>query len=523
MTRGPGRDEAEMPVFDADSVVVDARAAGATRAGRAGSRQGRSSGVGIAVASLVLLTTAIALGGMIDTGVPNGSQAPGDSATSTPPVCVPVATNVVPGFTIAVVGADPGFAGLLGYSHRPGVEVPGGWQVPAFDPGRDPPATPSGEALELRTSGGACIRHVIADYASAALDHVPAPSERVVLRSGPEDPPSTVPALGRLPDGDWVVRAVAYFETGLSGLDGLVIGERFFRIRVGPGPYPTPTVPPTPEPEPTPLVTPAVPCGPVPADPSQLEMLLSAPGVPGIAGSDGSGEPPAVSIGLGDTAEITIVGAACATSWTIELLAGTGAPFERDRVDNPDHDPNHASQNRWEVRVPVGEYRLIATIALGPGIEIVREWRVTGLGFTVPEAFLVAADGTRVAVLPGCGLTIELANGYSASDSCGSLGYPAGLEVLRVPAWSAVVLEVPGWTILGWNGSCGDVRTDESGPEYFEWACSLGGFWGGAGALPPGPAQFLARPGEFVVQAYVTATRDGDQFSVPMFALVAGE
>jgi hypothetical protein len=513
-----------MPVFDADSGASDGRAARVPGApdGQPG-RQGRSSGVGLAVAALVVLTAGVALGGIMETGVPSGSQTP-SHAVATPPACVPVATNVVPGFTIAVVGADPGYAGLAGYSRLPSGETLGhAWRVPAFDPGRDPPPIGAGAELEIRTSGGACIRHLVADAAPATLGHVPDQSERIVLRGGPEDPPTAAPPLGSLPAGDWVVRVVAQFETGVSGPGGLVIGERFFRIRVGPGPYPTPTVPPTPEPEPTPRVTPAALCGPVPTDASLLEVQLSAPGVAGIAGTHEFGEPPDVSIGLGDTAELTIVGAACATSWTIATLTGNGETYDSEDFENPEQNPDYAAQNRWRVRVPVGEHRLVATLRFGPDLEVSREWRVIGLDFTVPETFLVGANGSRVLALPGCGLTLELANGYSAGDSCGAIGYPAGLEVLHVPAWSAVVLEIPGWTIIGWNGSCGHVVTDVSGPEHFEWVCSLGGFQGGSGALPPGPARFLARPGEFVVQAYVTATRDGDQFSVPMFALVAGE
>ena len=88
-----------------------------------------------------------------------------------------------------------------------------------------------------------------------------------------------------------------------------------------------------------------------------------------------------------------------------------------------------------------------------------------------------------------------------------------------------MTLEIPGWTISSWYGACGRIDVDGGGLEYFNQvdSCYLGGYSLTGGASPPAPARFLARPGEQVIQLYVTATRDGDTFQVPMFALVTGE
>jgi hypothetical protein len=78
--------------------------------------------------------------------------------------------------------------------------------------------------------------------------------------------------------------------------------------------------------------------------------------------------------------------------------------------------------------------------------------------------------------------------------------------------------------MTSWNGGCGEIGTDEFGNEVFNQpdGCSLGGYAVSDSATPPAPAQFLARPGETVVQVYVRAIRDGDVYEVPMYARVGG-
>jgi hypothetical protein len=377
--------------------------------------------------------------------------------------------------------------------------------------------------FELRTSGDTCIHWVMAEYADAGLDREPRASERHQLIDAAVEPASQRPGLGMLPDGDWVLRAVATFEAGGSGSAGPLIAEVYFRLQVGPGPFGSPTPIPTSGPKPTPAVTPAVACGPAPATAEAVEIAVSAPGQAAVLGGPAGTDPPTASVGVGDRLEIAVVGDACATSWDIQLLLDENVAVTQRR-DNPLEDPDFAAQNRWTIQVFAEESRLVAELHFG-GLRVVREWRVVGIPFLVPEAALVGPDGSRVLALPGCGLVLALASGYSAGDDCGSMGFPAGLVTLHVPAWSVVTFEIPGWSISSWYGSCGRIDVDGGGNETFSQlnGCYLGGYSVTGDASPPAPARFLARPGEQVVQLYVSATRDGDTFQVPMFAVVTGE
>lgn len=508
MERSAGTNGGELPAFEAE---LDGPVDRPSGSGPARRRPGGARSAGIAVAALVLLTAGVALGGVLDQPSP----------TTAPFACVPVSTDSVPSFALGVVGQDGRDDGRRGWGiPGAGWNVPGTWRSSTLA---------SGSVLELRTKRGACVRYVTAEYADASLDREPRAAERRNLIDAAVEPASQNPGLGILPDGDWVLRAVASFETGVSGSGGLVIAEFYFRLQVGPGPLGSPMPVPTPEPEPTPAVTPAVACGPAPSSGADVSLLLSASGTDAVVGVPEGGAPGVVSVDPGDEAEIAVEGAACATSWsfTISSVLGTerGEPDRIGELDNPTDDPRYAAQNRWRVSVPLGTFDLVARLHLGPGVEVVRLWRLVGREFTVPEAVVFAGDGSRVLALPGCGITLQLANGYSAGDSCGSIGYPAGLEALHVPAWSVVTFEIPGWSIASWYGSCGRIDVDGSGLEYFNPVngCFLGGYSVTDGAEPPGPARFLARPGEQVVQLYVTASRDGDTFQVPMFAVVTGE
>jgi hypothetical protein len=396
------------------------------------------------------------------------------------------------------------------------------WRVPGGD-GQGVRPIASGPQLELETAPGACIRYVVAEYADANLGHPRRAGERHPLTNAAVEPAATNPGLGQLPDGDWVVRAQAYFETRMSGPQGLVVVEYFFRVRVGTGPFAT--IRPSPTPEPTPAVTPAVACGPAPTGAGEGELLLSAPGTAPIAGALELDGAPIVPIGPGEALELSVAGDGCAASWAISLLdATTSGPSTVISIENPTDDLAWAAQNRWQIDAPPGTYDLVASLHFGPGVDLVRAWRVVAREFTVPEAFLIGGDGTRVAVLPGCGLSISLANGYSAIADCGSIGYPDGLEVLHVAAWSPVVLEIPGWTISSWSGTCGRAIEGVEGQDFETVnGCSLGNYSVAPGASPPAPVRFLARPGEQAVLLGITASRDGNTFSVVLYGVVDGE
>jgi hypothetical protein len=514
--RGVDR-ETEMPVFDADAAFPGARPVRRSAGPRRG---GTGRGVGVAVAALVLLTGGVVVGGMLED--PGPSPSPSLAVSARPPeACVPLGDSV-PSFSLGVTGEQGAFPGEVGYTLRPG-EVFGDrkWIVPDERPRQ---AVVSGSLLEIRTPSGACLRHLAAAFLDP-LAYDPLTSVAKGLIDTDVEPPSPSLVLGRLPDGEWVVRVTAFFESDIRGSAADVVRESYFRMRVGPGPFPT--LRPSPTAEPTPAVVPDVACGPEPVSVDDVELLAvtSAPDDADMAGAADGAEPPVVSIALGEPVEIQVSGDACATSWDIRVVNLENlATMDQDVQHNPAESPAYAAQNRWRLRVGVGDFALVADLRFGADVAVHREWRLAGLGFVMPGAFLVDGDGSRVAVLPGCGLSFTLANGYSASDSCGSIGYPDGLEVLHVAAWSPVVLDIPGWTITSWNGTCGRVIEGVEG-QGFETVngCYLGNYTVAPGASPPAPVRFLARPGEQSVLLGITASRDGNTFSVVMYGVVDGE
>jgi hypothetical protein len=525
--RSPGRDEREIPFFDAGAPALDSHTYDESSA--PGRQPGRGRGVGAAMAVMALLATGIMVGGILEPPAPTESPSPTGPNASAPapaPACVPVATSAVPAVTLRAVGTQVGFGGVAGYTHRPGAETPSeGWQVPVADPGRGVPEIASGIVLEAVGPPGTCFRYVISEFADATLGHVPRQAERRPLLSALVEPPSPNPGLGTLPDGDWVVRMTAYFETGVHGPEGSVIAEFYFRVRVGSGPLPTPT------PEPTPAVTPAVACGPAPATPDDVELVITAPGSEGVAGVPDGTAAPTLSIPVGEFAELSVGGDACARSWVISAVRpGTGERIYADSLINRNDDPGFISQNRWRIRPEVGSYDLVASLRFGPGLDVVRVWRIVGGGFTVPDTFLTAANGSWVRALPGCGLSFTLASGYSAAEPCnGGFQEPAGvvrdeLPLLRAPAWSRVALEIPGWTITSWYGACGQIEADPSGIEFFNapGGCTLGSYSVSDTETPPAPAQFLVRPGELVMELRVHATGSAGVYDVKLYVRVAG-
>jgi hypothetical protein len=510
-------------VFDADAAGPDGSIGSAGRhAPPPGTRPGGARGVVPAIAAIVILTVAVAIGGFTEAPAPSASPPPSEGeAIATAPVCVPASTTTVPAFSLGVAGGSgEGIGGLVGTTRLPGGVTPGvDWPVPEFEPGREVPVVASGTALEARALDASCFRLLVSHYTDAAAARTREPDLRQ-LRRGAVDPPSANPELGVLPDGDWVVRVQAYFETGLSEPAGAVVGERYFRVRVGSAPFPTRA------PSPGPQVTPAVACGPAPATPDEVELTLTAPGGEPVMGVADGTDASMVTIPLGENGTLAVVGDACARSWDVGVFdAQTGRAFRSDVVGNPTDDPDHVAQNRWNVWATVGDFFLVANLHFGPGIDVMKVWRIAGPNFTVPETVLIAADGRRIAARPGCGLTYQLPNGYSVTDACDQFRLPDGVRLLRVPAWSRLVLEVPGWTITIWDGACGRVGDRFEGFEVFTEAdyCPLGGYSVPDGASPPGPVQFLARPGEWAVRLHVRAERGGTFFDGQVYALVTGE
>lgn len=522
MPHGGDGDEAGLPVIDADAAPIGRPS---VRHGSLGRRPTRTRGVLPAVAALVVLTAGVALGGILETSEPEASPSPGASAAIPTPTgaCEAAATTRVPEFELILAGApDGGVPGIQTSAHRPGRTSPSrGWLVPRL--GGSTLAAPVEHTLTVRAEPGICFRFLNAVYATAILPGTPAPEDRTRLTYGGMQPPEAEPSLGRLPAGDWVLQVTAYFWTGIEGTPGEVHAQRAFRVMVGEGPFPTLEASPTAVP--TPAVTPDVACGPAPASAEDVIVTATAPGGDAIPGGPPAGDPPVVTMSLGDVLGLAVLDARCATSWDVRILSEDGADVvDRETRQNPGEDPGWAAQNHWRLVPGMGTFRLLVDLHFGATVQVTRVWLLNVPAFTVPRTVLIGADGSTVEALPGCGLSLQLVNGYTTGDTCGSIGFPDGLEVLRVPAWSAVRLEVDGWQISSWYGSCGRVVTD-GGIEAFEPAdgCGLGGYYVEPGQDPPAAAIFLARPGEHVVQIGLTGSLNGNTYNVPMYAIVRGE
>ena len=514
VSRGPEPDE-EMLVLDADAPPT--AAVRASHQAAPGRRRGSSRGVGIAVATLVILTAGVVAGGFMDPPRPDGTSDPAVGP------CVPAGVDEVPAFKVGIDGSDVQVAGAIGYASLPrGNEGSKSWRVPSPGVGEQVPELTPQDVLELRVDGNRCVRYVVAERAPAELAQ-PSSRDRRPLVDASVRPSSDAPALGKVPNGDWVIQVTAYFETGIEGDGGLVIGQRYFRIRVGDGPFPT-VSPATPRPTTGPEFTPAVACGPTPAAADQVRVDLIAPGQDGVPGVAEAVDLPHVNVHLGEQLEMVIRGDACALSWTITVFdAETGDLVSRESEVNADDLPSTASQNRWLFDIPVGDHDVVAALHFGPELDVVRLWRVTGEGFDRPALILTAEDGSSVTAVGEDCLAVNLANGYSAGGDCGPIDIPESIPTLRVDAWSVVRVDVPGWTLSSWNGQCGRVVPDGGGGNYFEWECSLGGFYLEPGQEAPGPAEFLARPGDRLIQITIQADSDVGSYNVQQYLRVAGE
>jgi hypothetical protein len=493
--------------LDADEPAALRTAGPSTNRPRMGGRRGwgiRSSS--LAAVALGLLAVIVAVGGGLGEPAPSASLRAADSS------CAPVdPARGVPAFRLAPVGDDAGSRGLPGAVHGAGVEATfGDWPVPDLEQSVDVTAR---EPLHLVLATGACLTAVHVEAWDASLDHVPAESNRQLVIDSRVSPGDDVEIPG-LSSGDWALRVVAEYWTGSGG--PAVATEWFFRVRVAEGSLASPTA------SIRPLIAPAVSCGPTPASSADVVITMAAPSVAPVAGLPFGADSPTVDVGLGDAVEIAVEGDACATSWTIERRTDAGI-VPLDGVPNVDNDPRRAAQNRWRFTLPAGESVVIATMRFGPSVIAERAWLVRVAAFSIPAAFLLAPDDRRVAAVAGCDLSLELANGYTAADSCGSLGYDGSGDSLVVAALQPIVFEIPGWTIVAWSGECGQIVAEADGTTTFvSGGCDLGGFDAGGASFPP-DVRFVLRPGEHVVRLQVSATRNGDLINVPFYAMVTAE
>jgi len=502
--RTEGRDADD---FDIEDVAMPGVEIG--RPGRSGRRSPnhRLRRASLAVAAIVILAGAFAAGGLV--GDPGPTSPPNQPPTEA--ACRTIgATSPSPAFRLAAAPDDAiGVRGLPG-NPSPSLGDTGRlWQIPG--PELSLTVATHGD-LRLILATGVCAAEVEIEAAPAAARDEPDDRWallRTTLAPARDEFTFDVPV-----DDDWVLRIVVRYWAPTGQPERLV--EGYFRVRVGPVPFATPADAPA-----GPVATPALPCGPTPPVPADVVVTLTTGVGDPIAGVGPGDNLPLAVVGLGESLEIVVAGAACATSWTIDARVGDSI-VSIEGVPNVANNPARAAQNVWRFELPGGveEADLVVVLRFGFVGIAERLWHVTTAPFEVPAAFIVTADGRRAEAYVGCGLSVELANGYSAADSCGSIGYDGGGERFDVEAFAALAVEVPGWTIVTWSGQCGQVSAGD-GPEVFESAgCELGGFAVDDVASAP-PVRFVLGPGDVILQLQLSATQYGDRFGAPYYLPVA--
>ena len=537
MKGGERQDDADLLVIDAlDPVDTDAAGSASTvdrrpsRGGggprSSGPRLGPRHGAGIAAAVLALLVITIAVGGFAlapePTATPNGSSletpsgsvgpnATGDAACQGPPL------GLFPPVTMSSTDSRRVVPGLFAYGSGLGTtDGARGWKVPPLAATARPTA---GSRLEFRAGQQTCFRHLLIEYISTAS----MPDGAVTVWLDATRPPTRTIAVDLLPEGDWVVRVTAEFDTVDPRPTASVETVTDFRVIVGNGPIvtdPTPTRPPV-----QPDRTPAVPCGSAnpSADVGVALVVSSGPNAGPIALGSPSGGDLATDILIrrGDTLRIIIDGETCATGWNLTLRAvgqSEGVPF--DSYSNATDDPMVGAQNRWTVPATFSESILTAKLHFPGGLEIVRYWRISVDQFVPPPLFLVGADGTRFEATPGCGLSVHLSNGYDYSNDCQTSGYVENQDALGVAALSVIHLDLPGWSMIQWSASCGRMSADGLNFESPD-SCSLGGGASDDPAAITQPPAFFLRKGDQIVQIGLSAIdAAGNSFNVTYYAHV---
>jgi len=525
MTGETRRDDGDLPVFDALE-PGDFTGVGPRRPARRGG-PGPARGAGIAAGALVLLVGAITVGGLSlapePTASGDGTALPSGATTEGGP-CTRLREGQFPALTLAVRGTtdEVGELFVSGYGFGRQTQAPGwpvaGWPVPPTS--RALVARPT-DSLALTASRDACFRHVSVEYtATHALSFDPTTASGNGTRwfSDSLVPSARTLILGGLPDGDWVVRVTAHFDSFETEPVGELVTVTYFRILSGAGPFVTE---PTLSPDPTPLISPTVPCSTVAPTPDIGASLVVGSAAPVPGGANDAADPPEVHARLGDPIRVIVDGDVCAVRWNIGLVNDeTGEEISVDRFDRPNDDPGYAAQNRWDVST-YGQQVLTADLHIPGGIDVVRSWRVIIDPFVVPTLHLVGPDGARFETTAGCGLYVRLSNGYEAGDDCGSIGYAPGPEALVVRAYRAIHLDLAGWEIVSWGATCGRVTTVDNLQFESPDGCNLGSAYSELGAALKDPPAFLLPPRDTVVQIWIGAIDGaGNRYSVTYYAHV---
>jgi len=320
-------------------------------------------------------------------------------------------------------------------------------------------------------------------------------------------PPEPLVDLGGLAIGDYVVRVVVYYSTGVAGNEDKAVTERFFRVMTDINPAVSPEV------------TPAAPCATLsPGDPTPGLSLRIGDGepVPGVDLADYNGniaENGAVVSGLlTEPLILTVDGDACATSWKVEWLDSSGGIFQEVVQLNRSENPFLVSQNRI-VLTPeqdiFGNIAISATVQLGLGRTVEMAWELDQTGPSLPPIQVRGPTGEPVIAVPSCGVSWTYASGRQSYETCESMPIPETVRLLTLRSGDLVTIEAPGMDVRTWSVNCG-TRGGSDGTEFEYGNCDLGGG-------RSGPMRFLPYAGRWMIQFYVTVASGPDEVSAPYF------
>ena len=333
------------------------------------------------------------------------------------------------------------------------------------------------------------------------IEPAPAGAQRIGARSGG----------GRLGPGRGAGAAAAVLATLVVGI---AVGS--LSLKPDPSGAPTPARPPR--------NSPAVPCGTLQPT-ADIGVRLFAGSQISIPGSVGVRSTPAeVHASAADPIQIRIDGDTCAVGWNIELTNVEGGGITPvSRFSDPADDPAYAAQNRWGIASAFGQQIVILTASLHfrDGLDVVRTWQIMLEPFVVPSLYLVGHDGIRFEASFGCGLFLDLRDGYQSSEECVSIGYHPGPDALYVAPYDVIHLDLPGWQLTSWSANCGTVTSGDT--EQFEapGGCGLGGGSSDDGGPLEDPPAFVLPAGDTVISIGIGAIDDAlNQFNVIYYAHV---
>jgi len=358
----------------------------------------------------------------------------------------------------------------------------------------------------------ACMRSVVAEYL-AVTDLGGAPTT-LGLGEGNVVPPQPRVVLGGLPIGDWLVRVVVDFATGVAGDEDSAVVERFFRVTTDVNPAVSPEV------------TPAVACATLDPD-TVVGLSLRVGDAEPVAGvdldtytGDITRTGAIVEGSMLDPLILSIDDDACATSWTVQWLDAGGGPMFEVVQENRTDNPYLVSQNRIELTPEqgiLGHGAVTALVRLGTNRTVRAGWELNITGPPLPTVTFSGPDGDVVIGIPGCGANWSHPDGRSSFELCEATLIPETVRLLTIRSGDIVDIAAPGTQLLNWWVQCG-TRGGRNGSEFdYSGYCDLGG-----GTSPP--MRFRPHPGRWMIQVYVGAQlEDGGQYFAPYLVEILAE